>query len=64
MKEEKKVGLKFTKNLDQKFVIDGDAVRLKTFCLLLFVHESGLPDGIFSNQNPNLDKFWSVLQCR
>jgi hypothetical protein len=23
---------------------------------------AGLPDGIFSNQNPNLGKFWRVLQ--
>jgi hypothetical protein len=23
--------------------------------------KSGLPDGLFSNQNPNLGKFWRVL---
>jgi hypothetical protein len=25
-------------------------------------HKTGLPDGIFSNKNPNLGKFWRVLQ--
>jgi hypothetical protein len=25
------------------------------------VQQPGLPDGIFSNQNPNLGKFWRVL---
>jgi hypothetical protein len=24
--------------------------------------DAGLPDGLFSNQNPNLGKFWRVLQ--
>jgi hypothetical protein len=24
--------------------------------------DAGLPDGIISNQNPNLGKFWRVLQ--
>jgi hypothetical protein len=28
------------------------------------VREPGLPDGLFSNQNPNLDKFWRVLQWK
>jgi hypothetical protein len=26
--------------------------------------KAGLPDGIFSNQNPNLGKFWRVLQWK
>jgi hypothetical protein len=29
----------------------------------LFTH-SGLPDGIFSHQNPNLDQSWRVLQWK
>jgi hypothetical protein len=34
-----------------------------TFYLAEIGHSgAGLPDGIFSNQKPNLGKFWSVLQ--
>jgi hypothetical protein len=41
--------------------------RNKNFRQLFFFNfkdrfASGLPDGIFSNKNPNLGKFWNVLQ--
>jgi hypothetical protein len=36
----------------------------RTFVLNHFLRQAGLPDGIFSNQNPNLGKFWRDFQLK
>jgi hypothetical protein len=52
----------FEKSAPHLSALDSGFEAFGSIVLLFFFLEPGLPDGTFSNQNPNLGKFWRVLK--